>query len=29
MEDTADHLPDIGILKIQDVIDGWLSSMGG
>ena len=25
MEDTPDHLPDIGILKIQDVIDGWTS----
>ena len=24
MEDTPDHLPDIGILKIQDVIDGPL-----
>ena len=29
MEDTPDHLPDIGILKIQDVIDGWLSLMDG
>ena len=24
MEDTPDHLPDIGIFKIQDVIDGPL-----
>ena len=24
MEDTPDHLPDIGIFKIQDVVDGPL-----
>ena len=29
MEDNPDHLPDIGILKIEDVIDGWLSLMDG